>query len=51
MIDILCIFVGIIALVGGLSGTVLLRGTDSGLAYAAVGAVVLVVGAVRVSRR
>jgi hypothetical protein len=51
MIDIICIFVGIIALVGGLSSTIILKGTHSGLAYAALGAVVLCIGAIRVARR
>jgi hypothetical protein len=51
MTDITCILVGIIAITGGLSGTIVLKGTHSSLAYAAAGVVMLLVGAVRVARR
>jgi hypothetical protein len=51
MVDIICIFAGIIAMVGGLSGTMILKGAHSSLLYALLGAVVLTIGAVRVSRR
>ncbi len=51
MTDIICILVGIIAIVGGLSGTMILKGTHSSFAYAGLGVVLLAIGAMRVSRR
>ncbi len=44
---ILSIIIGLVMIIGGLSGGLVLRGTDSGGALAAVGGIVLVIGVVR----
>ena len=51
MRGIISIIIGLVMIVGGLSGTMVLRGTSSGAAFAGVGAVVLLVGVVRVVNR
>lgn len=45
------IIIGLIMVVGGLSGRLVLIGTDSGVALAALGAVLIVWGIVRMVRQ
>jgi hypothetical protein len=45
------IIIGIVFIVGGLSGKLALIGTNSGGALAAVGGVLLILGLVQVARR
>ncbi len=45
------IIIGLVFVVGGLSGKLALRGTGSGVALAVVGGVLLIWGVVQVSRR
>ena len=48
---IISIILGIVMIVGGLTGKMTLRGTGSGTALAAVGAVVLLIGIARFANR
>ena len=50
MRGIISIVLGIVMIVGGLSGTLVLKGTSSGGALAAVGGVVLLIGVFRLAR-
>jgi hypothetical protein len=50
MRGILNIIIGIVFIVGGLTGNMALRGTQSGGAIAAVGAVLVLVGLFRMTR-
>jgi hypothetical protein len=45
------IVLGLVMIIGGLSGKLVLKGTHSGNGLAAVGAVVLVIGIARFARR
>ncbi len=44
------IIIGLVGIIGGLSGQLVMRGTNSGVALAIFGAVILVIGIVQVSR-
>ncbi|MGE0867303.1 MAG: hypothetical protein AB7P03_01985 [Kofleriaceae bacterium] len=44
------IVIGLVMVVGGLSGKLALKGTNSGGALAAIGAVLIVIGFVRIAR-
>jgi hypothetical protein len=48
MRGIISVILGLIMIIGGLSGNLVLRGTHNGPALAAVGGVVLVIGIVRI---
>jgi hypothetical protein len=50
MRGVISIIIGLVMIVAGLSGKIVLKGTQSGMGYAALGAVVLVIGLVRLSR-
>jgi hypothetical protein len=49
MRGIISIIIGLIMIIGGLSGNLVLVGTNSGGALAGVGVIVLIIGAVRVT--
>jgi hypothetical protein len=50
MRGILSIIIGLVMVIGGLSGKLVLKGTQSGAALAAIGGVVLIIGLVRLLR-
>jgi hypothetical protein len=50
MRGIISIIIGAVMIIGGLSGKIVLRGTHSGGAAAAIGAVILLIGIVRLTR-
>ena len=47
MRGIINIVIGAVFIIGGLSGTLVMRGTESGIALAVIGAILVVVGLVR----
>jgi hypothetical protein len=51
MRGIISVVLGLVMIVGGLTGKLALRGTDSGPALAALGGVVLLIGIVRIVKR
>jgi hypothetical protein len=48
MRGIISVILGLVMIVGGLSGNLVLRGTDNGPALAALGGVILVIGIIRI---
>jgi hypothetical protein len=50
MRGIINVIIGLVFVIGGLSGGLVLKGTNSGAAIAAIGAVLIIMGIVRMTR-
>ena len=50
MRGLLSVVIGLVMIVGGLSGQLVLRGTQSGVGLAALGAVIAAIGVIRIIR-